>query len=210
MTTIDIETTFSERLREATKDAHMGAQSSAFVRDLFAGKLNRSLYARMVAQHYFIYSALEETSMAMSGDAVASPFISTELTRVPSLERDLEFLLGDGWREQIAPITATAVYVERIASTAGDSAGFVAHHYVRYLGDLSGGQHIARAVAKVLELGADGVRFYHFDEIDEPSVFKERYRKALNEAAWDESRRQTLIAEALTAYDLNTQVMLTL
>ncbi len=210
MTTGRTDTKFSERLREATKHAHAGAQGSAFVRELFAGKLNRGLYSRMVAQHYFIYAALEDTAATMSSDPTARAFLAPELARVPSLERDLEFLLGDGWRDQIAPTAATVAYVERISETAGDSAGFVAHHYVRYLGDLSGGQHIARAIAKALDLDADGVRFYLFEEIGDPNVFKDRYRAALDEAAWDEPRREALIAEALAAYELNTRVMLEL
>ena len=138
MTTGRTDTKLSERLREATKHAHAGAQGSAFVRELFAGKLNRGLYSRMVAQHYFIYAALEDTAATMSSDPTARAFLAPELARVPSLERDLEFLLGDAWRDQVAPTAATVAYVERISETAGDSAGFVAHHYVRYLGDLSG------------------------------------------------------------------------
>jgi heme oxygenase len=146
----------------------------------------------------------------MSADADAGAFLSPHLARVPSLERDLEFLLGPGWREQIAPIPATAAYTERIAAVTGDSAAFVAHHYVRYLGDLSGGQHIARAIAKALSLELDGIRFYHFAGIADPDAFKNHYRAALDSAAWSEPERAELIAEALRAYDLNTRVMLEL
>ena len=210
MTSVDVRPAFSETLRNATGSAHAGAQGSQFVRDLFAGRLSREQFASMVAQHYFIYDTLETTGRAMEANPIVAPFLSPELPRVPSLEADLAYLLGASWRERIAPTPATEAYRARIAAAAGDSALFVAHHYVRYLGDLSGGQHIAKSISKVFGFEADGVRFYHFAGIPDADAFKNAYRRNLDEAPWTESERQRVVAESLKAYELNTRVLVEL
>lgn len=198
---------FSETLRKATGGAHAGAQGSPFVRDLLSGKLSRDRYAAMVAQHYFIYDALEGIGRQLADDPVASPFLAAELDRVPSLEADLEYLLGPSWREHINATAATHDYVARIRETEGDSYAFVAHHYVRYLGDLSGGQHIARFITKEFGFGKDGVRFYDFAAIPDADAFKNAYRRNLDDAPWSESDQTHVVEESLAAYELNTRVL---
>ena len=76
---------------------------------------------------------------------------------MPALEADLRHLIGADWRERIAPVPSTSAYAARILEAAeeGWAAGVIAHHYTRYLGDLSGGQMIARRVAKQHGLDAE-------------------------------------------------------
>src|SRR3546814_20251516 len=98
--------------------------------DLMKGEGTRDDYVALVAQHWFIYAALEEAADRMRTDPVASVFITDRLTRLPALEADLEFLIGPDWRERIHPLPTTDPYVDRIrpVGTAW-AAGFVAHHY---------------------------------------------------------------------------------
>jgi len=199
-------TPFSEVLRDATKGAHGSAQGSTFVRELFGGNLSTEQYASMVAQHYFIYETLETASAELRDDPVAGPFISDSLLRVPALKADLEFLLGPAWESRISALPATAEYARVLRATASDPGAFVAHHYVRYLGDLSGGQHIARVIKKVFNLETDGVRFYEFALIADPDAFKERYRGLLDEAPWGPAERDRVVEVVLSAYELNTRV----
>ncbi len=49
-----------------------------------------------MAQHYFIYEVLEQAAERFADDEVAATFISPQLTRMPALQDDLEFLLGAG------------------------------------------------------------------------------------------------------------------
>ena len=60
--------------------------------------------------------------------------------------------------------TAATAYVERLAwLDERDAPLLVAHSYVRYLGDLSGGQVLGRVVAGALRLGdGRGTAFYTF------------------------------------------------
>lgn len=66
------------------------------------------------------------------------------------------------------PPSALTLYLDHIrhlASSASTAPGLLAHSYVRYLGDLSGGQFIAAKIKRAynLDQGLDGLRFYHFD-----------------------------------------------
>ncbi len=202
-------TTFSEELRAASWGAHERAAESPFMVSLMSGDLDRSRYADMVAQHYFAYLVLEEAAEAMASDPAASMFHFPELTRVPALESDLEFLLGEGWRDQISPSPATTEYCDHMREVCFNwPGGFVAHHYVRYLGDLSGGQFIKRKVKEIYDLpGTSGIDFYEFSEIPKPTAFKDEYRSRLDRAPWDAEEQRRIIDEILLGYELNTKVL---
>ena len=171
------------------------------------GEGTREDYIALVAQHWFMYEALEGAAERMRLDPVASVFISDKLTRLPALEADLEFLLGPEWREKIAPLPTTARYVERINQVGATWAGgFVAHHYTRYLGDLSGGQFIGRIMARQFGFDTNGIGFYLFADIADPKAFKDVYREQLDAAPWDDAEKERVIDEVLLAYQLNTDV----
>jgi len=176
--------------------------------DLMTGKGTREDYIALVAQHYFVYEALEAAAVAFADDPIAAPFLSDQLTRLPALEADLSFLLGDGWRDAVAPLPTTVRYVDRINQVAAErwAGGFVAHHYTRYLGDLSGGQAIRRVMQRQFGFETNGVGFYLFDQIASPKEFKDTYREQLDTAGWDEAERERVIDEVLAAYRLNTEL----
>jgi heme oxygenase len=202
---------FSQALRERTRGGHSESEGANFMDDLMKGKGSRDDYIALVAQHSFIYEALEAAADAMKDDAVAAAFISPQLTRLPALEADLAFLLGDDWRDQIAPLPTTVRYVDRINTVAATwSGGFIAHHYTRYLGDLSGGQHIRRIMQRQFGFETNGVGFYLFDEIAKPKEFKEHYRDQLDAVAWSDEERERVIDEVLIAYRFNTDLFVDL
>ncbi len=180
--------------------------------DLMTGKGTRDDYIALVVQHYFIYEALESVQPVFANNATAVPFISAQLTRLPALEADLEFLLGAQWRDEISPLPATERYVKRIHEVAAEgwAGGFVAHHYTRYLGDLSGGQAISRLMQRQFGFETNGVGFYLFDQIAEPKHFKETYRDQLDSADWDAAERERVIDEVVAAYRFNTELFLDL
>ncbi len=198
---------FSQVLRERTKSSHGDSEGATFMDDLVSGRGTRQDYIALVAQHYFIYEALEAAAERMKNDPVAAAFITPKLTRLPALEADLAFLLGDDWREQIIPLPSTAAYVERINEVGSTwNGGFVAHHYTRYLGDLSGGQIIRTLIQRQFGFETNGVGFYLFGEIAKPKEFKDTYKEQLDVVSWDEAERDRVIAEVVRAYAFNTEV----
>jgi heme oxygenase len=200
---------FSEVIKQASWQVHQHAEAQPFMQDLMAGRLELSAFAGLVAQQYFAYQELERLSAAMADDAVAGRFVFPELLRVHALEADLQVLLGDGWRERIEPTEATARYCDRLATTAASWSGhFVAHHYVRYMGDLSGGQVIRRVVERTYGIqGHAGTSFYVFDDVQDLRRFKDDYRARLDATPWTAEERERVIAEVLVAYELNAALI---
>lgn len=203
---------FSQALRESTWASHSDSEGASFMKDLMTGTGTRQDYVALVAQHYFIYEAIEAAAAQFAGDHVAAPFISPQLTRLPAIMADLRFLLGDDWLEQLTALPTTERYVERIRDVAAQAwaGGFIAHHYTRYLGDLSGGQVIRTLMQRKFGFQTNGVGFYLFDQIAKPKEFKQTYREQLDAVVWDAAERERVIDEVLAAYRFNTELFVDL
>ena len=198
---------FSSALRERSSSAHSSSEHAGFMADLIKGSGTREDYVALVTQHWFIYEALESATERMRADPVASVFISDKLTRLPALEADLAFLIGPDWRDRIAPLPTTQAYVSRIRRVAATwPGGFVAHHYTRYLGDLSGGIFIGRLMQRRFGFDTNGIGFYLFHDIADPKAFKCVYREQLDAAPWDDAEKERVIDEVLVAYRFNTEL----
>ena len=198
---------FSTLLRERSSGAHSASEGEGFMSGLLKGEGTRDDYVSLVAQHYFIYRALEGAAERMAADPIAAPFITDRLTRLPALEADLEFLIGPDWADTVRPLPTTARYVARIEEVGTTwPGGFIAHHYTRYLGDLSGGIFIGRVMARRFGFETNGIGFYLFDDIADPAAFKDVYREQLDSAPWDEAERERVIDEVLLAYRFNTEL----
>ncbi|MBY8860621.1 biliverdin-producing heme oxygenase [Nocardia sp. CA2R105] len=203
----DTTTPFSAQIRTATERQHADAENSTFMSDMLGGGLGVAAFYRYTGQLWHVYSALEEHCDALAADPVAGPFVRPELARVAHLEDDLAHLGGTDWREDLDPLPATAAYAERVRECAQQwPAGYVAHHYTRYLGDLSGGQVIRGTAEKLWQLPkrGDGVRFYVFDQIPNPAAFKREYRELLDALAVDDLEKQRVLGECQRAFDFNS------
>lgn len=200
---------FSALLRTATREQHTAAETSPFMTALLGGRLGVAAYARYTEQLWFVYEALESGAGRLASDPVAGPFVRPELLRLPALERDLAHLRGPGWRAALTPLPATRRYADRVRACAEHwPGGYVAHHYTRYLGDLSGGRIIRDRAEKTWGFArkGDGVRFYVFEGIANPAEFKRRYRERLDAMVLDDLDRQRVLAECRRAFALNTAV----
>ncbi|MFC9705723.1 heme oxygenase (biliverdin-producing) [Streptomyces sp. NPDC056943] len=204
-----MDTPFSTLIRTASHEQHTEAETSSFMGDLLGGRLAVDAYARYTEQLWFVYRALEEGAETLREDPVAGPFIQPELFRTAALEQDLAHLRGSDWRAGVSPLPATVAYAERVAECARDwPAGYVAHHYTRYLGDLSGGQIIRDKAERTWGFArkGDGVRFYVFDEIANPAAFKRGYRELLDAVNADDLEKQRIVDECKRAFDFNSAV----
>ena len=204
------ETPFSRVIRETSWSDHSDSEGASFMEDIMRGRGSKQDYIDLVAQHYFMYEALEAATEQVAGEAWFAGFHLPALVRMPALEADLEYLIGADWRDQISATPATAAYAARIREVgdAGWVPGVVAHHYTRYLGDLSGGQMIAKLVAKQHDLASEGIAFYDFTALGTIAAFKNDYRAALDRlgAELDDAERTRMLDEVRAAYGFNTAV----
>ncbi|WP_030325362.1 heme oxygenase (biliverdin-producing) [Streptomyces sp. NRRL B-3229] len=198
---------FSTLIRTASHEQHVEAETSTFMSDLLGGRLGVQAYARYTEQLWFVYDALETGTGKLASDPVAGAFIRPELFRLRALERDLAHLRGPRWRAGLSALPATRAYADRVRECADTwPAGYIAHHYTRYLGDLSGGQIIRDRAERTWGFArkGDGVRFYVFEEIPNPAAFKRAYRGLLDEIRADDLEKQRVVTECRKAFALNT------
>lgn len=200
---------FASQLREGTREEHERAESTPFVTALLAGEVPLDGYVRYLVQLSAVYTALESDRAAVAAHPQLCALLHPALDRAAAVEADLHHLGGSGWRDRHRVSPETRAYCARIDEVRTQwTGGYVAHHYTRYLGDLSGGQVIAGAVRRHYGLtGSDGTRFFVFDGIDQVKPFKDRYRDVLDALPWDGAERERVVDEARAAFRHNRLVL---
>jgi heme oxygenase len=194
----------SRRLRERTAPLHRLAERAGVAPDMLHGRIARPVYALLLRNLLPVYRALEDALQARCDSPLLAPFATPALYRAAALESDLDALAGAAWRESLAWLPAGRRYAQRVGECAGgDGARLLGHAYVRYLGDLSGGQLLGARLARALGVGADALCFYRFPAIADLGAFKTGYRSALDRSAALLADADEVVEEAALAFRLN-------
>ena len=200
----------ASQLREGTKKAHTMAENTGFVSCFLKGVVDKASYRTLVADLYFVYSAMEEEigRLRAEGHPVVGPVGFPELNRCETLEQDLAYYFGESWRSAVKATHAAQEYAARLHQLAKEAPELlVGHHYTRYIGDLSGGQILKNIAQKAMNLGEhDGLRFYEFDAIPDEKAFKINYRATLDALPLDQAMANRIVEEANHAFHLNMKM----
>ncbi|GET35938.1 biliverdin-producing heme oxygenase [Microseira wollei] len=200
-------TNLATKLREGTKKAHTAAENVGFVKCFLRGVVEKNSYRKLVANLYFVYSAIEEEMERHKNHPILSHIYFKELNRKKSLEQDLSYYYGSNWREQVAPSPAAEAYVQRIQEVSqSEPELLIAQSYTRYLGDLSGGQILKGIAQRGMNLNGQGIAFYEFQDIPDEKAFKNKYRQALNDLPIDETKANRIVDEANAAFGMNMKM----
>lgn len=191
-------TSLSALLRTGSQSDHTAAEGSSFMTELMAGRINEAGYAHFLGLLRRVYEALESTAVELADDPIASQVIDPAIERLAAIDADL-----DHWGRTEFDSPATDAYVASIRASASWGGLFIAHHYTRYMGDLSGGQAIGRIINRDFELDGVGVAFYEFPEIPKSKIYKENYRATLDALPLDEAESARVLAEVKTVFALN-------
>jgi heme oxygenase len=192
----------AERLKRETRSLHIQVERTPFIAALLRGRLDRCGYRLLLRNLKAIYAALEPALQRHAAHPALAPFDFAALARTPALASDIEALSDDPDRSDdfSPPEPATVAYTLHLAHL--DRAAperLLAHAYVRYLGDLSGGQVLGRIVRQSFELPSSaGTAFYDFGAAPGPAVLAERFRSALDAAPVADP--DALVAEAKAAF----------
>ncbi|EST06711.1 hem oxygenase-like protein [Kalmanozyma brasiliensis GHG001] len=177
-----------------TVEAHMGA-SLADLAD--QARDSHSLSASAAVKEDIEDPSARTELLALSQAALPDAIRPTASTTQKVTEDHIALLTP-------AQVHSTLAYV-RVLLNAHPTL-LVAHAYTRYLGDLSGGQHIVRKVSKRFPTTTpnDGFAFYHFAGTDLKARFRVAMEQAVPEGEKSQQVVQELVREANTAFDLNT------
>ena len=159
-------------LRELTKDNHTNAERQEFVKILFSGSIDLKLYATYLYNQFPMYELLEVCAMPHG--------LLTDIQgilRAKAIRKDFEELWGN---EEDIPKLCPVVkqYMDHIMNIKDDPKKLMAHIYVRHMGDLAGGQMIAKKVP-----GAG--KYYQFENADD---LKTAVRLKIDDSMADEAK----------------------
>lgn len=197
-------TSLSAAMREGSAAEHRDAENSEFVEQLMGGALAPAGYIEYLVRLRTVYAALESVGAMLQSDAIAGGFIDTDLNRVAAINADLAYWAPEGAPSVVSP--AADAYAARILASAQWGGLYLAHHYTRYLGDLSGGQIIGKILNRTFELDGSGLNFYEFTEIPKPKPYKDAYRDRLDELGLDAAEQARVVDEVKVAFQLNQAV----
>lgn len=196
------------RMRARTRELHRDAERSGILRELLHRRASRAGYALLLRNLHPVYAAMEG-ALSLHRDAPGVRRIAIHgLGRMHAIESDLRALAGHDWETTLPLLKAAAGYAVGIVTSVQRLPGaLVAHAYVRYLGDLSGGQVLRRLLAQAPGLAAGELSFYDFGgEVDAESRMA-AYLGAIDAAGRElEPRMEEIVEESAEAFRWNIQV----
>jgi len=156
-------------LKKLTWEHHKNAERQDFVKELMGG-ISAKRYCEFLHNQHPQYNLLEQFSRLHDlTDIIVAPKIHQDI-----LELEKQF---DDYRPTIHPVVKE--YMDHIMSIKDDPNKLMAHIYVRHMGDLSGGQMIARKIP------GSGTMYQFDDDVD---VLKDRIRTRLDDSMADEAK----------------------
>ncbi|KAI9096927.1 hypothetical protein DFS34DRAFT_128328 [Phlyctochytrium arcticum] len=200
----------SSALREGTAEAHKNAEGSHFTREFIKCNVDKNTYIAYLTAFRHVYSVLEaELENHSHNPVVQLIHFPQELDRLDAIDADIAYLsLPQKLTPSTLPISPAAqAYTSRIKSLSGTPELLVAHAYVRYMGDLSGGQILSRKIRKALSLPNDGSgsAFYEFEYLGATiGEFKKVYRHRLDLVPAE--FHEAIVKEANLVFDLNAAI----
>lgn len=161
-------------LKELTKEQHTTAERQAFVKVLMSGNIHPDFYATYLWNQHKKYDLIEALATAQ-GLFVGLPI---DIRRKLPIEQDFLEL----WKREEAPVIlpSTEEYMMHMKDKLTDIDAIMAHIYVLHMGDLSGGQMIARKIP------GEG-RMYKFE--GDIAATKEAIRAKTHDGMADEARK---------------------
>ena len=201
------DTPLSHRLRAETKEAHTIAERSGIMRDLLRGTITLPAYVLLLKNLAALYQAMEVELDRNANHAALQGVDWNAVRRYPALQHDIAQLIDStAATDALAP--ATLEYVARVHEL-GDHAPelLFAHAYLRYLGDMYGGQIIKRIMLeKVIPGHDDAVSFYEFDRIENLHAFMVPFRESLDSIRLSSAQSDGMVREALLGYELHARM----
>lgn len=160
------------KLKELTWEHHKEAERQDFVKVLLSGKIHPDFYATYLWNQHKKYDIIEALAM-MHGILLGLP----DIRQKNKIEEDYLEL----WNHENTPhlLPSTNDYLAHIKTIMHEPDKIMAHVYVMHMGDLSGGQMIAKKIP------GQG-RMYKFD--GDIELIKQSIRDRTDDSMAEEAR----------------------
>ncbi len=198
----------AERLRHDTAALHGQAEASTLMAALIGGTIEREAYVTLLRNLQALYVALESALARHRTDVRLAFANAPHLPRAALIAQDLAALARDDERPSLDLAPATTRYVQHLAALAErEPLRLIAHAYVRYLGDLYGGQQLARGLRERFGLaGAEGTRFYDFGPPQALPALRAAFRSALDALSISAQQADAVVDEARAAFERHVEL----
>lgn len=196
-------TSLAARLKSRTQAWHTTSERSAYMRRLLRGQVDREGYGELLYQLLGLYEALESGLDQHARHQAVAPIRLPGLARSQALQQDLFTLFGPAWSQRFALTHASEALIRQVTRcTLHAPHRLVAHAYVRYLGDLHGGQVLARIVRTSLQLGPreDATRFHDFGPPPRVAALITSFRVGLDALPLEPDEAEEIVTEACEAF----------
>lgn len=160
-------------LKELTRENHTNAERQEFVKVMFGGSIEPKLYARYLWNQFPQYEILELMA-AQHGLLDDIPMIARKKAIMADF---LELWPKDEPAPEICE--SSKKYILHLKTIMDDPKKLMAHIYVRHMGDLSGGQMIAKRVP-------GSGNYYKFDA--DVNEYKEKIRAKCDDSMAEEAK----------------------
>ena len=198
---------FTDLLLSRTAELHRRAERAGAVADILRGRADVATYGLYLRNLLPAYEQLEHGLLAHADEKPFRRIALPALFRSDAITSDLQNLFGADWPTRLPVLPATLAYASRLSDAAEKTGSrLVAHAYVRYMGDLSGGQILKRLLMKRLRLSPSCLTFYDFKDIGEIDQFRRTYRDAIGATALSFQDQSEILEEACLAFEHNIDV----
>jgi heme oxygenase len=184
--------------------AHHKAEGMDFSRALLAGEASPVQLAALLRALVPAYELIEERGPELAAALGAEAMPWGDLARTAALRHDAAKLAAI---EATPPSPAAAAWLEHLRELAQQAPHrFMAHVYVRYGGDLSGGQQLAEQANAILERhGMPPVEFWHFPR--STAELKHAFHDAFEQLDLSEPEEEELLEEAVLAFHATQKLL---
>ena len=192
------------RLHARIGAAHHQAEGMVFSKALLAGEVQPLQLAALIRALAPGYAVLEQWGPELASALGATALPWSAMARSAALAHDLQLVAA---LPATPPSAAAALWVEQLRALAHQAPHrFLAHVYVRYGGDLSGGQHLAaQANAILARHGLPALQFWQFDR--DVLALKQALHDGFEQLDLDAGEEEELLEEAVLAFQATQRLL---
>uniref|UniRef100_A0A7S1CUH2 Heme oxygenase n=1 Tax=Picochlorum oklahomense TaxID=249345 RepID=A0A7S1CUH2_9CHLO len=206
--------TLSARLKQGTKEQHDRASRVKIMGKIMSRNVSRAEYEQLLFTYYQMYTVLEKAIRDHCENESIKNVYSSKLERVDSIKLDLEYFVGKEW-ESDERLNTVSPAVEQFQAHIQDLAAkqpslLLAHFYVRYLGDLAGGQIISTKIQRRFEMAdLNGLNFYTFKDIPNVRGHVKQIKEGIDKVV-DPTLIEDIVNEVKVSFEMQYDILVEL